>query len=228
MIEGIAEAMGVGRLPLGLRRSLTPPASAVVAAVSGQPLELVRPLMESLESDVLPRDPEEAARHLRHPPAPLRARGRARARRVGVAASRWARGEGRARRRIDAPPQERLRRGDGPAAAGGLGHDPRPPRGRPARALKKGSKLTQCLKLAGRRFKVRWTVVENEPCEQVVWEGRGPVARTRRVDYEFEPNGDGTGFRTQPVRPSRRTARPPGRARRRACHPKEWTGRCRS
>ena len=27
-----------------------------------QPLELVRPLMESLESDILPRDPEEAAR----------------------------------------------------------------------------------------------------------------------------------------------------------------------
>jgi hypothetical protein len=33
-----------------------------VAALSGQPLELVRPLMESLESDVLPRDPDEAAR----------------------------------------------------------------------------------------------------------------------------------------------------------------------
>ncbi len=57
MIERIAECMGVGRLPLGLRRSLTPPASAVVAAVTGQPLELVRPLMESLETDLLPRDP---------------------------------------------------------------------------------------------------------------------------------------------------------------------------
>jgi hypothetical protein len=61
MIERIAEAMGVGRLPLGFKRSLTPPASAVVAAVTGQPLELVRPLMESLESDLLPRD-DEAAR----------------------------------------------------------------------------------------------------------------------------------------------------------------------
>jgi uncharacterized protein YbjT (DUF2867 family) len=61
MIERIAEAMGVGRLPLGLGRSLTPPASAVVAAVTGQPLELVRPLMESLETDLLPRD-DEAAR----------------------------------------------------------------------------------------------------------------------------------------------------------------------
>jgi uncharacterized protein YbjT (DUF2867 family) len=61
MIERIADAMGVGRMPLALGRSLTPPASAVVAAVTGQPVELVRPLMESLESDLLPRDPQEAA-----------------------------------------------------------------------------------------------------------------------------------------------------------------------
>jgi uncharacterized protein YbjT (DUF2867 family) len=62
MIERIADALGVGRLPLGFGRSLTPPASAVVAGVTGQPLELVRPLMESLETDLLPRDPEEAPR----------------------------------------------------------------------------------------------------------------------------------------------------------------------
>jgi uncharacterized protein YbjT (DUF2867 family) len=62
MMERIAEAMGVGRLPLGFKGSLTPPASAVVAAVTGQPVELVRPLMESLETDLLPRDPDEAPR----------------------------------------------------------------------------------------------------------------------------------------------------------------------
>ena len=62
MIERIAEAMGVGRMPVGLGVSLTPPASAVVAGVTGQPLELVRPLMESLESDILPADPAEAPR----------------------------------------------------------------------------------------------------------------------------------------------------------------------
>ncbi len=60
MIERIADALGVGRLPIALKRSLTPPASAVVAAVTGQPLELVRPLMESLETDLLPRDGDEA------------------------------------------------------------------------------------------------------------------------------------------------------------------------
>ena len=62
MLEQIAESMGVGRMPVGLRRSHTPPASAVVAAVTGQPLELVRPLMESLETDILPRDAAEAQR----------------------------------------------------------------------------------------------------------------------------------------------------------------------
>jgi uncharacterized protein YbjT (DUF2867 family) len=62
MLTRIAEALGVGRMPLGFGRSLTSPASAVVAAVTGQPLELVRPLMESLETDLLPRDPREAAR----------------------------------------------------------------------------------------------------------------------------------------------------------------------
>jgi uncharacterized protein YbjT (DUF2867 family) len=62
MIERIADLMGVGRFSLSLSRSLTPPASAVVSAVTDQPLELVRPLMESLESDLLPRDPDEAPR----------------------------------------------------------------------------------------------------------------------------------------------------------------------
>ena len=62
MISRIADAMGVGRMPIGLRASLTPPAAPVVAALTGQPLELVRPLMESLESDLLPRDPTEAPR----------------------------------------------------------------------------------------------------------------------------------------------------------------------
>jgi uncharacterized protein YbjT (DUF2867 family) len=60
MIARIAEQMGVGRTPIGLGVSLTAPASAVVAAVTGQPLELVRPLMETLEEDLLPRDADAA------------------------------------------------------------------------------------------------------------------------------------------------------------------------
>jgi carbon monoxide dehydrogenase subunit G len=60
--------------------------------------------------------------------------------------------------------------------------------------LERGSSLTQCLKLAGRRFNVRWKVVENQPCERVVWEGRGPVASHARVEYGFAENGPGTRF----------------------------------
>jgi uncharacterized protein YbjT (DUF2867 family) len=56
MIERIADAMGVGRVPLRIGLSQTPAASAVVSAVVGQPVELVRPLMESLQYDLLPRD----------------------------------------------------------------------------------------------------------------------------------------------------------------------------
>ena len=69
MVERIAEAMGVGRVPLGLGVSMTPPASAVVAAVTGLDLELVRPLMESLEYDLLPRPDANA-----HDVIPIRAR----------------------------------------------------------------------------------------------------------------------------------------------------------
>jgi uncharacterized protein YbjT (DUF2867 family) len=56
MIERIAELMGVRRSPVRLRVSQTPAASAVVSEVVDQPVDLVRSLMESLESDVLPRN----------------------------------------------------------------------------------------------------------------------------------------------------------------------------
>jgi uncharacterized protein YbjT (DUF2867 family) len=61
MIERIAEHMGVGRAPLPLPASVTPAASPVVSAVTGQPLGLVRPLMESLEHDLVARDDEARA-----------------------------------------------------------------------------------------------------------------------------------------------------------------------
>ena len=58
MIERIADLMGVGRTPVRLSASATPVASAVVSAIVDQPLELVRPLMYSLERDLLPRNDE--------------------------------------------------------------------------------------------------------------------------------------------------------------------------
>jgi uncharacterized membrane protein len=66
--------------------------------------------------------------------------------------------------------------------------------GNSASPLEKGSKLTQVLRLAGRKFTVHWNVVANEPCEHVVWEGRGPVASHARVEYRFESNDGGTDF----------------------------------
>jgi carbon monoxide dehydrogenase subunit G len=60
--------------------------------------------------------------------------------------------------------------------------------------LKQGSKLTQCLRIAGKKFNVRWTVVENDPCTRVVWEGRGPVTSHARVVYGFEETDGGTSF----------------------------------
>jgi uncharacterized protein YbjT (DUF2867 family) len=58
MIERIAESMGVGRTRLDVGASRARLTSAVVSAIVGQPLELVRPLMSSLEHDLLPRDDE--------------------------------------------------------------------------------------------------------------------------------------------------------------------------
>jgi uncharacterized protein YbjT (DUF2867 family) len=60
MIERIADLMGVSRMPIRLGLSQTPTASAVVAGIVGQPVELVRPLMESLEHDLLPRADADA------------------------------------------------------------------------------------------------------------------------------------------------------------------------
>lgn len=56
IVEGIAEAMGVSRMPLAVPATQTLAASAVVSAVTDQPLELVRPLMQSLEHDLLARN----------------------------------------------------------------------------------------------------------------------------------------------------------------------------
>ena len=66
--------------------------------------------------------------------------------------------------------------------------------GAPDGQLESGSRLTQRLKLAGREFKVHWTIVENDPCERVVWEGDGPLGSKAKVVYEFKRDGDSTLF----------------------------------
>ncbi|MGH2763615.1 MAG: SRPBCC family protein [Thermoleophilaceae bacterium] len=64
----------------------------------------------------------------------------------------------------------------------------------PSGPLEHGSKLTQCLKLAGKKFRVRWTVVENEPYRRVVWEGRGPVGSHAHIEYGFSAEDGATDF----------------------------------
>lgn len=60
--------------------------------------------------------------------------------------------------------------------------------------LVEGSKMTQCLRLAGRNFKVKWTVVESDRPHRLVWEGRGPVRSKAKVVNELTPTERGTRF----------------------------------
>jgi uncharacterized protein YbjT (DUF2867 family) len=56
LIHRIADAMLVARPALRLSFSLTPIASVVASSVAGEDVGLIRPLMEGLEYDLLPRD----------------------------------------------------------------------------------------------------------------------------------------------------------------------------
>ena len=60
--------------------------------------------------------------------------------------------------------------------------------------LVEGSKMAQCLRLAGRNFKVKWTVVESDRPHRLVWEGRGPVRSKAKVVNELTPTEKGTRF----------------------------------
>jgi hypothetical protein len=56
LIERIAEGMLVRRPRVGLGVTMTPVASVVAAAIAGEDPALITPLMEGLESDLLPRN----------------------------------------------------------------------------------------------------------------------------------------------------------------------------
>lgn len=61
LLERVAEGMGVARVPVDLAATPAGLTQAVVSALTSQPPELVRPLMESLAHDLLPRDDAAAA-----------------------------------------------------------------------------------------------------------------------------------------------------------------------
>jgi uncharacterized protein YbjT (DUF2867 family) len=61
LIERIRDHMLVGRATVSFRRlTVTPIASRVAAAIAGERYELIGPLMESLDEDLLPRDDRAA------------------------------------------------------------------------------------------------------------------------------------------------------------------------
>lgn len=57
-----------------------------------------------------------------------------------------------------------------------------------------GDSFTQKLRLAGKSFKVDWTVVEAEAPKLARWEGDGPAGSTANVVYRLEPEDGGTRF----------------------------------
>jgi uncharacterized protein YbjT (DUF2867 family) len=61
MMQRIADVMMLDRPALSLGFNLTPVASVIAAAVAGEDVGLIEPLMESLEHDLLPRDGDAAA-----------------------------------------------------------------------------------------------------------------------------------------------------------------------
>jgi carbon monoxide dehydrogenase subunit G len=61
----------------------------------------------------------------------------------------------------------------------------------PAGELRRGSELSQCLRLAGSKFTVHWRVVEDDCPTRVVWEGSGPLGSKAQVVYELASDGDG-------------------------------------
>ena len=62
------------------------------------------------------------------------------------------------------------------------------PRGR---GLAEGDQLRQRMKVAGRRFRLSWTVVEADRPARVVWEGSGPMGSKAKAVYELSENGSG-------------------------------------
>ena len=60
LVARIRDALLLGRPPVRLRFNLTPVASRVAAAIAGESIELVGPLMEGLNGDLLPRDDRAA------------------------------------------------------------------------------------------------------------------------------------------------------------------------
>jgi len=64
----------------------------------------------------------------------------------------------------------------------------------PSGDLEKGSELVQRVKVAGRKFRLRWKVAQADRGKCAVWQGRGPFGSRAEAVYVLEANGGGTNF----------------------------------
>jgi carbon monoxide dehydrogenase subunit G len=60
----------------------------------------------------------------------------------------------------------------------------------PSGNVKAGDTLVQRMKVAGRKFRIKWHVDEAERPSRVVWTGKGPMGSKAKATYEIRKNGD--------------------------------------
>lgn len=65
----------------------------------------------------------------------------------------------------------------------------------PGPPLAEGDSFEQKLALAGKSFKVAWTVTRADPPNAADWEGEGPAGSKARVAYRIEPAGERSNVR---------------------------------
>ena len=65
----------------------------------------------------------------------------------------------------------------------------------PEPPLTEGDSFEQKMALAGKSFKVNWTVTRAEPPTAADWEGKGPAGSGARVSYRIEADGEGSHVR---------------------------------
>jgi hypothetical protein len=57
-----------------------------------------------------------------------------------------------------------------------------------------GFTMDQRIHVRGVNLDVHWRLVECEPCELAVWEGRGPARSRARTEYHLRARDEGTQF----------------------------------
>jgi carbon monoxide dehydrogenase subunit G len=65
----------------------------------------------------------------------------------------------------------------------------------PEPPLTEGDSFEQKMALAGKSFKVDWTVVRADAPSAAEWEGKGPAGSGARVSYRIEESGEGSKVR---------------------------------